>query len=47
MKALKITHAIPKFVGPDLNEYGPFDEGDEVKLPDEIAEVLVNKGRAD
>ena len=35
-----------KFVGEELETYGPFDEGDFAKLPKSIAKVLVDKGDA-
>ncbi len=38
-------YAVPKFIGPDLNEYGPFQKGDNAEVPHEIAEILINKGR--
>ncbi len=47
IKCVKILHAIPKFVGKNLETYGPFEEGDQVELPSEIVGVLLNKGRAE
>ena len=47
LKLVKFTHAVPRFVGSDLQVYGPFQEGDSAELPPEIADVLVNKGRAE
>ena len=47
LKNIKFMHAVPRFVGPDLQEYGPFDEGDTAKLDPEVASVLINKGRAE
>lgn len=46
-KPFKFVHAVPRFVGPDLKEYGPFEEGDVAELPPEIAEALINKGRVE
>jgi len=43
---LKIKCSVPEFVGPDMKAYGPFSEGDKVKLPDNIAEMLVKNGHA-
>jgi len=37
---------VPKFVGTDLKEYGPFKKGDEAELPEELSEVLVRRGAA-
>ena len=43
---LEITESIEKFIAPDLKEYGPFKEGDDITIPSEIAQVLVNQNRA-
>jgi len=43
---VRFVSPVPKFVGKQLEAYGPFDAEDVVSLPTEIAEVLVNKGRA-
>jgi DNA replication initiation complex subunit (GINS family) len=32
-----------KFIGTDLNNYGPFEKGDKAELPIEIAEFMINK----
>jgi DNA replication initiation complex subunit (GINS family) len=47
IRAIRFIHAVPMFVGPDFEEYGPFVEGDNAKLPVEIANILINKGRAE
>ncbi len=46
-KLVRFMHHVPKFVGPELEEYGPFEEEDIANLPVEIAEVLINKGKAE
>ena len=46
-KLVRFTGHIPKFVGPELEEYGPFEEEDIANLPAEIADVLIGKGRAE
>ena len=46
-KLVRLTSHIPRFVGPELEEYGPFEEEDIANLPVEVAEVLVNKGKAE
>jgi len=37
---------VPKFVGKELEVYGPFEKDDVAELPQSIANVLINKGRA-
>jgi len=44
---VRFLSAVPKFVGEDLEEYGPFEEEDMANLPREIAKVLVIKNRAE
>lgn len=46
-RLVRFLSAVPKFVGKELEEYGPFEEEDIASLPVEIANVLVNKGRAE
>ncbi|MBI4452367.1 hypothetical protein HY637_02985 [Candidatus Woesearchaeota archaeon] len=46
-KLVRFVYKTPKFVGPELEEYGPFEEEDIANLPMEIAEVLINKGKAE
>jgi DNA replication initiation complex subunit (GINS family) len=37
---------IPKFVGKDLRVFGPYEADSSAELPDEIAQILIRKGRA-
>ena len=46
-KLVRFTHPVPKFVGPELEEYGPFEEEDIANLPVEVAEVLISKGKSE
>ena len=46
-KMVRFVHAVPKFVGEELEEYGPFEEDDVANLPSEIADVLMLKGRVE
>lgn len=46
-RLVRFVHAIPKFVGPELEEYGPFGEEDIANLPKEIVDVLISKGNAE
>lgn len=44
---VKIISEVPEFMGTDLESYGPFDEGEEVEIPEDNAEILVNRGNAE
>ncbi|WP_414836938.1 hypothetical protein [Candidatus Nanohalococcus occultus] len=44
---VKITSEVPEFMGTDLESYGPYDEGEEVQIPEDNAEILVNRGSAE
>jgi DNA replication initiation complex subunit (GINS family) len=44
---VKTTSNVPEFMGTDLEAYGPFDEGERVEIPDDNAEILVNRGNAE
>lgn len=46
-KLVRFMHAVPKFVGKELEEYGPFEEEDIANLPADIAKVLIDKSRAE
>lgn len=46
-KLIRFVRPVPKFVGPELENYGPFEEDDIAKLPTKIADVLINKTRAE
>jgi len=46
-KLIRFMNAVPKFVGEELEEYGPFEEEDIANLPIKIADLLVSKGRAE
>ena len=46
-KLVRFVHPIPKFIGKELEAYGPFEEEDMATLPNEIADVLIGKGRAE
>jgi len=41
MLSLQIIEKVPAFVGADMKEYGPFEKGQLVELPAEIAEILL------
>ncbi len=44
---IKLSTNLPKFVGLDQKIYGPFNKGDVVDLPSNVANLLINKGRAE
>ena len=46
-KMIRFLHAVPKFVGEDLEEYGPFEQDDIANLSPKIADVLIAKERAE
>ena len=46
-KIVRFLYAVPKFVGKELEEYGPFAEEDIANLPGEIADVLITQGNAE
>ena len=46
-RLVRINSHVPRFVGPELEEYGPYNEEDIANLPVEIADVLINKDKAD
>lgn len=45
--SIKIINSIPKFISPDLKVYGPFESGTEVMIEKRVAELLVEKKRAE
>ena len=44
---LRFLQPVPKFVGTELEVYGPYEEDEIASLPKEIADVLVAKERAE
>ena len=46
-KLVRFLYAVPKFVGKELEEYGPFEEEDIANLPAEIADVLISKEKVE
>lgn len=47
MDTIMATSQIPEFMGTDLESYGPFESGEQVEVPPENAEILVNRGNAE
>lgn len=46
-KLVRFTSAVPKFVGDDMNIYGPYEEQDVANLPLKVANVLIEKSRVE
>ena len=46
-KLIRFLHAVPKFIGTDLNVYGPFEQEDAANIPSKIADLLIDKKRAE
>ncbi|MAG08144.1 hypothetical protein CMO89_01620 [Candidatus Woesearchaeota archaeon] len=46
-KPIKFTKPVQRFMGKELEVYGPFEEGDTAELPAEIVELLIDKGNAE
>lgn len=44
---IRFVHAVPQFVGEDMNKYGPFEEEDVANLPSGVAKLLITKNRAE
>ncbi len=46
-KAIKFKDTVPKFLGKELEVYGPFEPEDTATLPQELADILIKKGKAE
>lgn len=47
IKTVRILQPIPRFIGDDLNEYGPFEEEYVASLPIKVAELLIKNNKAE
>lgn len=45
-KLVRFLYPTPKFVGDDMNIYGPFETEDIANLPEKVANLLIEKKRA-
>lgn len=45
--SVRFIKPVPKFLGPELEIYGPFTEDDIASLPYKIAKILINNKRAE
>ena len=46
-KKIKFLDTVSKFVGRELEVYGPFEFGDSEELPLDLADILIDKGMAE
>jgi len=46
-KSVRFIKPVPKFLGPELETYGPFEEQDIASLPSKVANILIRKERAE
>jgi DNA replication initiation complex subunit (GINS family) len=46
IKTVKFVQQVAKFVGKELEPYGPYEPEDLATLPNEIAEILIQRGKA-
>jgi DNA replication initiation complex subunit (GINS family) len=45
--SVRFIKPVPRFLGPELEQYGPFEENDIASLPSKIVKILVYKQRAE
>ena len=43
---VEMTDNVPKFIGKEMETYGPFEQGATADLPEQVANILISKGRA-
>ena len=46
LKSIKLLDNIPELIGPDLKAYGPFVTDQTASVPEDIAMLLINQGKA-
>lgn len=46
MQTIALLQSLPQFVGSDMKNYGPFERGDVVTIPEANAKMLIEKGIA-
>ncbi|MCF7861908.1 hypothetical protein K9M79_06705 [Candidatus Woesearchaeota archaeon] len=44
---IRFLHSVPRFVGEELEVYGPFEKEDVANIPSSLAKVLIEKERAE
>ncbi|MBU0536552.1 MAG: hypothetical protein KKE20_06305 [Nanoarchaeota archaeon] len=45
--SIRFLSPVPQFVGSELELYGPYEEDEIADLPEDVAKVLIEKGRAE
>jgi DNA replication factor GINS len=45
--SIRFIKPVPKFLGPELDTYGPFEEQDIASMPYKIASILISKNNAE
>ena len=45
--SVRFIKSVPKFLGPELETYGPFEENDIASMPKILASILIHKNRAE
>lgn len=46
-KLVRFLAQVPQFIGPEMQVYGPFEKEDIASLPKKVADILVNKEKAE
>ena len=44
---VKFLEYVPRFIGIDEEEYGPFEKGEIAEIPEDNAKLLIEKGYAE
>jgi DNA replication initiation complex subunit (GINS family) len=47
LKKIRFLHPVPSFVWKDMKEYGPYEKGEETELFEEVADLIIEKERAE
>ncbi len=47
LKLIRVIQPIPKFIGDDMNIYGPLEANDVVSISEDVANLLVNNKKAE
>ena len=46
-KKIRILHSLPRFLSSDGNEYGPYEQGEIIVLPEREANLLISRNMAE